>query len=96
MLRALWIEAATRALEIWLRGKSAPHRDRLRESIERRLLRQALGVLRTARGMEGLEHCKTIVTTEQHFTHLVARYMAAAARKDPDRLTGPREEVGLS
>lgn len=83
-LRSLWIEAAKRALEIWLRGKSAKDHDRLRESIDRRLLRQGLEVLTRARGVEGLEHCKSILTTEQHISHLVGRYMAAAARKDPE------------
>lgn len=83
-LRSLWIEAAKRALEIWLRGKASNGGDRLRQSVERRLLRQGLKVLTTARGEEGLEHCKSILTTEQHVSHLVGRYMAAAARKDPD------------
>lgn len=86
--RALWIEAADKALEIWLRGKSGLESDPLQQSIERRLLRQGLRILTTARATEGLDHCKTILTTEQHLSHLVGRYMAAAARVDPDEVLG--------
>jgi hypothetical protein len=83
-LRSLWIEAAKRALEIWFRGKSRDEHDRLREAIDRRLLRQALKILTTARAVEGLEHCKAILTTEQHVSHLVGQYLKATARSDPD------------
>jgi Reverse transcriptase (RNA-dependent DNA polymerase) len=83
-LRTLWIEAAEKALAIWLRGKRQRDRDRLRESIDRRLLRQALKVLKETRGLEGLDHCKTILTTEEHVSHLVGRYLKAIVRKDPE------------
>lgn len=83
-LRQLWIKAAKAALGIWLSGKKEPHQQPLHALIHRRLLRQALKVLTTARGLEGLEYCKSILTTEQHISHLVGPYLTAAARKDPD------------
>jgi hypothetical protein len=83
-LRQLWITAAERGLEIWLSGMADPNRSGLRESIDRRLLRQALKVLTAARGFEGLEHCKTVLTTEQHLSHVVGRYLKSVATKNPD------------
>lgn len=82
-VRDLWIDAAERALDLWLEGMGT-ERDRLHESIDRRLLRQALGILTTAQSPSALDYCKTVVTAEPHYTYLVGRYLRAIAHHQPD------------
>lgn len=75
-LRERWVGAAQRALDLWLESVSTT-RDRLEESMNRRLLRQALGILTAAGSPLALEYCKPVLVWEPHFTYLVARYVRA-------------------